>query len=411
MIKIRDLKKALYYIIIFLALLTTTITIKYTNKFFLNDNVSFVLLNVFCTFLILWNRKTKISTTLLWTLAFACIYLAIYILFSHFNVMAFVLRFIVLFSVLSIMIYSLIKDGTLLEFLECFSNVVVLVAGLSLFFWIFGTLLRIMPGRLQMKYYWDYQWRTCYSYFLLYFENPIQSTSILGFRTIRNCGIFTEAPGFTAILAYALCYELWIARRKIFHPRSLILYAALLSSLSSKGLVFSIVIFMLDYLRSINNRNSRIVKFISIVAIIILVLTFFNGFIQIYKYKTTTASYSIRVDDFMAELKAWRTRPFIGYGYMNNADIRRFARFSTTYGLSMGITALLAYGGIMLFAFYVLGFILSFNSPLIKKHRYTYLCFITIILINLAVSNTAFSVYSVFLLALAYTLPSIRSIN
>lgn len=411
MIRIKNLKKCLYYIIVIFAILTTTITLKYTRRFPISDRVSFALLIAFCSMLIIWNRKTKITTSLLWTLALACIYLTIYILFSQFNVMAYVLRFIVLFSVLSIMIYSLIKDGTLFEFLECFSNVIILIAGVSLFFWIFGTILHVLPGRTHMTYYWDHQWRTCYSYFLLYFENPVQSTSILGFRTIRNCGIFTEAPGFTAILAYALCYELWIAHRKIFHPRSLILYAALLSSLSSKGLVFSIVIFMLDYLRSINNRNSRIVKFISIVAIIILVLTFFNGFIQIYKYKTTTASYSIRVDDFMAELKAWRTRPFIGYGYMNTPEIRRFARFSTTYGLSMGITALLAYGGIMLFAFYVLGFILSFNSPLIKKHRYTYLCFITIILINLAVSNTAFSVYSVFLLALAYTLPSIRSIN
>ena len=168
---------------------------------------------------------------ILLTGSFICL-LFLYYLATRYNLKQFLTYFGIFIS-LSLFIQNVIKNEKLSFLLDSFSKIVTVIAGISIFFWLFGSILHFLPCRI-VSYYWgrDYPY-TSYNYFWLYFENPVQAMGSI----IRNTGIYTEAPGYVCRLAPAIGIELFYFSKKPNIKRLLVLFLTMLTTLSSKAFI------------------------------------------------------------------------------------------------------------------------------------------------------------------------------
>ena len=150
----------------------------------------------------------------------ALLYIAIYLCYMIlWNILAyklyfnaeFVERFLVFMPLIWIYIYN-IKD--LETFLRKFSNIIIVLAVLSLIFWSLGTIMKLLDTPYLSKMYWGFdnnRYVTVKNYFNLYFETS-HNYEIFGINTARNDGIFCEGPMYAAVLVLAQAYEFFYSK-------------------------------------------------------------------------------------------------------------------------------------------------------------------------------------------------------
>lgn len=327
--------------------------------------------------------------------------LAVFLLFTRYNPLRYVLYFAV--PILLLMLYVGLCDekGAAFGLLAKLTDIVTVLTAVSLFCYIFGTCLGILPGAQDTTYFWASETRTCTTYFHLYYE--AQTVDIFGLHLVRNCGIFTEAPGFAVFLVYALAVELFL-REKPRVWRLALLCAAVLTTYSTKAILLAVVVFGLKYLittpRTILWRRFKMVV-VPAVCVTVAVVA-----VVLLKDKMNTDSFYIRLDDLFASLKAWRTSPIFGTGYYNDDSvIAQFAYPRPNNGLSMGLPVLLAQGGLFLVALY-LGTAVGCVLRLRGGARRQLACFFIAYFVLMFVSNIPFSFLAMLLLA--FSLEGVR---
>ena len=80
-------------------------------------------------------------------------------------------------------------------------------------------------------------------------------------------------------------------------------------------------------------------------------------------------------------------------------------------GLSMGITVILAYGGILFLALYVIPVFITHKSPFFRKHKKICILVIALLAYNLFISNCGYYNLFIFILAAGYTIPLVAPIE
>lgn len=284
-------------------------------------------------------------------------------------------------------------------------------ATLSLLFWLFGSILDIIPGRTSKSYVWAGLTLKTYSYYGLYFENPIQSEQVLfGMNFLRNTGVYTEAPGYAGVLLYAIVLEFVKGKERRNKARLIILLCTLVSTFSTKGILVLIIVIMIDYITS-KESTSRIRWILKNVLSVILIIAGFIACNFIIEDKSTTGSYMVRLDDVHASIKAWASSPIFGVGYNNLDEISRYfkvSRMTGSVGLSMGITALLAEGGLWHIVFDYGAFATAIKCKALKKYKHEIFIFSLMVFVNLLISNSGFSTLMIITLAFGYATNCIK---
>ena len=128
----------------------------------------------------------------------------------------------------------------------------------------------------------------------------------------RNTSIFYEAPKYSLILCIALFYEMFF-RENCKKNNIIILIMTILTTFSL--VVIKLMMKLEGFFKS---------KILMVICLIILVFTigrFINNMLEI---KSSTTSYSDRIDDYVAGYKAWMENPLIGNGYGNNEVIKKY---------------------------------------------------------------------------------------
>lgn len=287
-------------------------------------------------------------------LALLAAFLAVYLIATRYNIPRYILYYFGPIVLLTLYIGLLDDRRACFSLLYKLSDIVVVLSVISLFCFVFGTCLGLLP-RQTVSYDWAQATRTCGTYFHLYYES--QSIHFLGFDLVRNCGLFMEAPGFAVFLVYAAAVEV-LLRKQLRLTRCAILCVTALTTFSAKAILLVVMVFGFRYIisksRSITARRLKMLLLPTVLLAILLV-----GIILI-KDKMTSDSYYIRMDDLQACIKAWLTNPLFGTGYWNDESVAPFFAYEGRYndGLSMGITVILAQGGLFLLALYVLPTIL-----------------------------------------------------
>lgn len=310
-----------------------------------NSNTALRLALPFLLALILW-RCDRLPVRLWQRAAAVGVFLAVYLLATRYNGARFVLYYAL--PLLLLMLYAGWLGERSVTLLYKLSDWVVVLTALSLIGFLFGTLLGWLSSQTA-TFYWGESWRTCPTYFHLYYE--AQRITFFGVDLPRNCGVFPEAPGFAAFLAVATAVEVLLRRRPRLW-RCGVLLTATVTTFSAKALILAAAIVFLRYVcwapRGWFFHRLRVVALpVAGVGFAVLAAVLLWD-------KLGTVSGGMRLDDVAACLKAFRTAPLFGTGYWNDDAIVPYFAYAQRYnnGLSMGAAVLLAQGGVWLSALY-----------------------------------------------------------
>lgn len=365
-------------------------------------NIQYIFLALFCLIGCFYNGKMQIRHRAILALFAIVLYLLFYLVITRSNPEGYLTKQVLIFAIFFFYCGSLIRNGKVEEFAKAFVNVVSVVAAVSLFFWLFGSVLGVIKGA-SIPYIWAGN-RTTVNYFWLYFENHTQATEILGNSIIRNTGIYAEAPGFSGYLIMALAIAIPADNEKYPLRQKVLLVLAMVSTLSTKGLIAVMILIALNYLLTHPAKStSKFIQKIFFAFAIITVVTL--GTYLLLEDKSTTSSYRVRMDDVQAALSTWRNHVLFGSGYNDSAEIiQNFSVSRSNNGLSMGFTLLLAQGGIYMMAFYVMSFIVALcTSRHLNRTLFTrILIFGIMIAFNLLISSVQYSAITIFILSCGY---------
>ena len=339
-------------------------------------------------------RMRAIKAPRMRRLIIVAVLLAVYLVMTRFNLARYLLYFAAPLLLLMLYVGLCDEKNAALGLLYKLADIVLVLTVVSLFCYVFGTCLGLLPGAQDTTYFWASETRTCTTYYHLYYE--AQTVDIFGFHLVRNCGIFTEAPGFAVFLIYALAVEMFL-RKKARMWRVGVLCAAILTTYSTKAILIAVVVFGLQYLIT-TPRTILWRRFKMVVIPVVCVAVVAVGIILL-KDKMNTDSFYIRLDDLFSSLKAWRTSPVFGTGYYNDDSvIAQFAYPRPNNGLSMGLPVLLAQGGLFLVALYI-GAAVTCAMRMSGYARRQTASFFVVYFVLMFVSNIPFSFLAMLLLA------------
>lgn len=300
-------------------------------------------------------------------------------------------------------LFAIISSGDCISLLSKFSKVVYILCILSLFFFIFGTTLKIIRPSSSIIIDWG-EVQKVPSYFGLHFD--VQKIEIFGKTFIRNTGVFAEAPMFSLNIIIALAIEFFIKKEK--SKRNIIIFIiTILTTASTTGLTLcAFIIFMYYLLKKDSKFFGKKFKFI-LTLILFIIAIFFTRNLIIDKQKT--ASYYARIDDYIASYNAWKENPIFGNGYKNSEVIIKYMgvfRKNNT-GLSNSILVLLAQCGIYMFVFYFIPVIKTVKYG-IKSNNKNIISFDIILILLFCTTIFLYKPLILYFLAMGYNLENME---
>lgn len=393
-------KKIINYIFSFLLVLSCNSVIYYNN-----DIVKYIFLvglSIFFCTNVLPKRKLNSKSFLILVIYYLLVIL--YGLFFNFGFKYIFTYIIVLPSLYLVFTNNDMKHSIL----ENVLNIVVFLAILSLIMFFLGpvtgiikpsgTILNAWTSNENMKNYIE-------SYYNLHYYT--QHIIINGNRFIRNSGIFTETPMFSLVLSTALAIELFISEKKS-RFKAIILLVTVFTTLSTTGIVVSMFMLFLNYLIK-NDKNYLKALKIILFPIFVIVL----GYIALYflRDKLSSSSYSLRMDDYIACIKAWLDHPIFGNGMFDTSAIVSYmnSNRNINYGLSNSFFVLLAEGGIYFTMIYCIPVINAINYSF--KYNKKIFLFIIIMLILFVTTIFQFTPFCLCLIALAMSVSRKEALN
>ncbi|HFU4366455.1 TPA: O-antigen ligase family protein [Streptococcus suis] len=324
---------------------------------------------------------------------FLFFYLLIWIVMTNYNVFWAVISSVSLISILAVVINS--DNSQIISLLMKVKRVILLVILISIPFWVMGSFFNIISFTSLTRTNWLGTDSLSYfkSYYGIYFET--QSIDFFGVHLVRNSAIFTEGPMAGLVFCIGLAISAFISKkRSIFEI--LVFATGIFTTFSTNAYIVLLIVFSyFVYFSKNNNRFITVLKYalIPVIFLIIIFITF-----TLLKSRLNTNSGSIRLDDFSVGFKTWLQQPYFGYGYNNNLVLSQNMGSWRAFnlGFSNSITQVLAQGGIMIFAIYVVPFLKGFSSY-IRARKWNYF-FFELILLYLFIAISFPYQYILFLL-------------
>ena len=366
--------------------------------------------------------RAKIKYTLFarWVFIFSLYYIVtlLYIFTGGIEngILPFITKFLILLPALSLTFSIYFYEDKIIDLLKKYCNIMCIIAVISLFFWLFGSILHIIHPTGSFYAYWG----TAYnypSYYNLYFER--QSDKIFGVRINRNMGIFTEAPMYSSCLGIAIAIELFLMEdleycdnfdikykhlhsfKQLFHPKTLILILTLLTTLTTTGYIMLIFMAFLAFLINVpKNRQIKILKYI--ITMIVAAAAFYFAYV-IFLNKSTSMSWKTRMDDYAAGFTVWKNSFLWGVGFNNWSVVRSFMSSfrQSNLGFSNGIFTVLVEGGILLLSVYVFPIFTCIYNAL-RQNKLGLAAFAMVVIIEFVVAVIHYEFLMMLLLALFY---------
>lgn len=244
------------------------------------------------------------------------------------------------------------------RFLTRFVNVVLVLAGISLFFFIFGSTLHLIDPSGTVSYQWEVI-RRANSYWSLYFET--QTIDFLSYSGIRNDGVFCEAPMFNFVLCLALMTNVLLLKGS--RLKSLLICVTILTTFSTTG--YMAILIVGAYLLMVAKVNNRLIYALRTLLIPILVVGIVVACVLVLGDKSDTGSYGVRSDHLIGCTQLFFEKLPLGSGFGD--DDLFYSVFEFDQGLSIGTMYLLAQGGLFAVALYAVPTFYALSSGFRQK--------------------------------------------
>jgi hypothetical protein len=225
------------------------------------------------------------------------------------------------------------------SFLLKYSNIVTLLALISLFYWVFGSNL----GLIQPTMYVPNSWKgdgisLIPTYHFIYFET--QESSFMGFETVRNSGIFNEGPMYNMILCVALAMELFLRSHKSIWS-IIIIWITIVTTFTTTGYLFLTFISAWIIFKFFSQK-SRVLLLALLPLLAIGVMTFSDTIMDEKESSSGESSVRARTVDILTCIEVGMENPFLGQGLFTK---KAGENEGGTYGFSNSLFTLFADGG------------------------------------------------------------------
>ena len=237
--------------------------------------------------------------------------------------------------------------------LKQFSDIIIVISLISLFFFVFATCLQVIKPTMRFISNWG-GLRWVDNYYFVYSE--MQSLTSFSYSGYRNTAIWVEGPMLAFPVCMALNYEVLLTE-KLNKFRIGILLITIITSFSTTGMILSIIIFGIKFF--VENKIKKLFLWVIIPTVIVIMFWSIN-FLLADKMLKSITSYNIHFDDISATLKCFCDNPFFGIGYNNVRGLVAYHQVRRiSAGLSTGLGGVLAYGGILWAVWYLVPFFIS----------------------------------------------------
>lgn len=281
----------------------------------------------------------------------------------HSSLKVYVLLYLTLLPLMTIYIMTYYKSnkGFVLNLLYKFSNIIFILALLSLVFWIFGSNMETIPYTGLVPTQWGGDDRFIPTYYGLYFET--QEYTLFSESYIRNSGVFCEAPMFNFVLCTALAIDLFLRPvKKVIRP--LIFVVTIISTMSATGII--LIILMLTFILLEKQGKQKNFIGLTIIGLVLAVMFLSISSVMDSKKETGSNSYNNRSEDIVRCMEVGMEHPFLGIGILYPAN--EFGGQANMFGFSNSTFTSFAHGGFyFLFLFIVSLLIVPFS--IVKKTK------------------------------------------
>ena len=341
------------------------------------------------------NKQNFLAVSLIY-----CMAIIIYIIFSvnADNLVRFLSRFIV-FPFVLMYFFSSAPEKVKYNIFRYFVEWVVIISVVTSALWFLSTFWGL---RSTSNFIWEWPGDVYgSSYYNLYFSSPYQYIDFIpGLVMRRNIGIFTEGPMFMIVLSLALCFSyLFKAFFSIKRWKIIAMTIAMITTFSVTGYIVGFIILAVAMI----NKNKKAQN-----KIILLLLFSCAGLIAgsiITEMKSSTASYAIRIDDFLTGIKAFISSPIVGVGYENVNTLKSYMSSFRSYntGFSNTLFSVLAYGGLLLTSIYVFPIIMGTYKAMRRHDMSIFLfCILYVILYCSVIFYTFYINFFVWAFLISY---------
>lgn len=227
-----------------------------------------------------------------------------------------------------------------------FSNIVAVIAIISLFFWFLGSTLELIPSTAIIPNSWGHD-KFIPTYFGIYFETQEAVAASGAESMIRNSGVFNEAPMYNMILCTALSVELFL-RPRICIKRIILFTLTIITTISTTGFIFMFVVYAIKGYNSFASKYR--LQMILLLPIFLLASFLVMNSILENKKETGEGSYSSRSRDIVKCIEVGLEHPINGIGIMHANK----ATTTDNLGYSNSLFGTFAHGGLYFLFLYLI---------------------------------------------------------
>lgn len=240
-------------------------------------------------------------------------------------------------------------DKYVRSFLLKYSDIIVVLAIVSLIMWWLCSILQFVPPTGVMPYEWGKDEGFIPAYYGIYFET--QEFHIGGFSIFRNTGIFYEGPFHNMILCCALLIE-YYCRCKPSKFRITILVVAIVTTFTTTGMFFLLIFGSYYLLRKVSNAGCLVFTLFPM----ILTFSYIGGnYLLELKKETGEGSYNTRMETIIVDIETGLANPVFGVGLVGG-EFKGVNKFHADQSNSLfylfaqgGTYALILYVGTLLY--------------------------------------------------------------
>lgn len=301
-------------------------------------------------------------------------------------------------QLMALVVYCILVEDSVEETMQKYTNIVLVIAAVSLFFWLFGSISGLIHPTGYSYSTWSGGGESIriISYYGIYYETQRADLfGLLARRIARNTAIFTEGSMASMIFSTAFLYEA-LMRKETEWKRCVIFAVAVLSTISITGYTVLIIAVALRYVFSrLKTKGSLSIKILLLPLSIVATLVVLNFLVE---QKLGTGSGSARIDDFVAGYKAWMDAPLFGNGYGNTDAYQQYMSSfrRRNLGISNSPMQVLTYGGIFLFAPYCIAAVIGLRQ-LVKRKFWRKVSFYLVFLYSFVITVCPFQMLTLYI--------------
>jgi len=302
---------------------------------------------------------------------------------------------------IGIFLYSESVKKSLFRLFSTIRVVVIYIATISLFFWMFSSLLHFIPLTSSITIEWGGTHEFSGIKYLYY---EIQHINIMNINIARNSGIFVEPATFGLILDFVYVIDTFFVHtgKSLFGNK--VLGLSILTTTSTTSIVILFLAIVINYI--CNQKNGFSLRKIVIPFLVVLLIIVVNGLLD---SKLNGESYSLRMDDLRSGILAVKDHFVFGNGfgqtdtmvkYMNGTRI-----LERKTGFSNGLLIIFIQGGLYLGTTYICPMLYALREG-IRRANLRMVSFPLMFLVLLASTMAQYSELDIFVVVLCCFIPN-----